>query len=521
MSSRTVRSGVMLVAVVVAVMVIQSQRTTTSISGTNSPSPVRISHTPISQATVNQATEKSQPAPSTKPTTTPRQPVMSYTVPHCGWGLLNRLGLKFRVDDATSAWLHSPVPGSKMNTIIVDVVFPSTEAVQSVDFNLRIAGDTTLRGGLTRRRSVTGATARYEIAVRAPSMPGKYTLDVIVTWVGDNFVGSRWKLPNRNDNPPFEEKKRKCLAAVYDDRDSCEIYGTPILTQNIIVEAAPPSPSKKVDSLCADDVSIGAQGAWERVVRGSVEDNRLLDDPVGLNRFDGTAWAWRPEGCRLEYFTPGTALSCLRRRKLLRVLLFGDSMLVEQFNMLRELFASTRARELSGKTRALRYMMFSTEEIQIKFVRAYTTSGGRSVLANAGTIARLMVDFQPDVAIGNFAVLHWQQNREPLRRWEAQLTSVCQALESYSQWKAEAYYLGPTQIQLGRTQGLQPSRTRSFARSAHRILSTCGFRYLDVHNMSVSRRESSFDGQHWACYHTYGGVSHMLLQLILNRICNR
>ena len=162
-------------------------------------------------------------------------------------------------------------------------------------------------------------------------------------------------------------------------------------------------------------------------------------------------------------------------------------------------------------------MSFEADGIVFQFIRGYTTSGGHSVIASATTVVKYILNFNADVVIGNFAVLHWQQNSEPVHKWEAQLRSAC---VGWTPTKPTlAFYLGPTQIQLGRTQGLQPARTRLFARAAQRILGQCGFQYIEVHNLTASRRESSFDGQHWACYHTYGGVSHTILQVFLNRLC--
>jgi hypothetical protein len=79
--------------------------------------------------------------------------------------------------------------------------------------------------------------------------------------------------------------------------------------------------------------------------------------------------------------------------------------------------------------------------------------------------------------------------------------------------------MGHTAIQMGRTQGLQPMRTFAFSEAAAAALRGTAFQYFDPYNLTVARRESSFDGQHWACYHRYGGVSHTILTLMLNHVC--
>ena len=129
--------------------------------------------------------------------------------------------------------------------------------------------------------------------------------------------------------------------------------------------------------------------------------------------------------------------------------------------------------------------------------------------------------FLPSLVVANLAVLHWQQNMRTLAAWQSNLNTFQRAMHNACQKISHFYYLGPTLIQMGRTQGLQPRRTSAFAAVARDTLSggACRVRYLSPYNLSVSRRESAFDGQHWACYHEVGGVAHVIAQLFLNDLC--
>ena len=187
--------------------------------------------------------------------------------------------------------------------------------------------------------------------------------------------------------------------------------------------------------------------------------------------------------------------------------------------------------------------------LRVRFARSYTTKGGHSVIAAVGTIARQLLSVDPDVVAGNLASLHWQQNMRSQEQWEGNLRAFGDTLrrhlarrvkKSSTDGAAEEgpeerlfYYWGNTMIQMGRTQGLNSGRTAAFNEAARRILqqqeplaeaaggggaiasspSPPFVTYFDPLHLSVARRESSFDGQHWACYHRYGGVSATITQL--------
>ena len=108
------------------------------------------------------------------------------------------------------------------------------------------------------------------------------------------------------------------------------------------------------------------------------------------------------------------------------------------------------------------------------------------------------------------------------QQWERALQKLVLKLEGHESWKVlskgRAYFVGPTLIQMGRTQGLQPSRTDAFALLAKQTLKK--FQFFDPYAMSVARRESAFDGEHWACYHKYGGVSQQIAQMFLQQLCS-
>jgi hypothetical protein len=105
----------------------------------------------------------------------------------------------------------------------------------------------------------------------------------------------------------------------------------------------------------------------------------------------------------------------------------------------------------------------------------------------------------------------------PLEDWSRALTEFDSLVSRRFSPAVRKIYVGHTLIQMGRTQGLQPARTEAFSRAARRKLQH--FEFFDPLELSHSRREAAFDGQHWACYHLYGGVSMSITHLLLSGIC--
>lgn len=161
--------------------------------------------------------------------------------------------------------------------------------------------------------------------------------------------------------------------------------------------------------------------------------------------------------------------------------------------------------------------MPNSSRILVKFFRSYTTQHGSSVIGHPRVVAEQLSSLRADVLLGNFAVLHWQQNMRKSEDWKRNLEQFKAFFAAHEANIPFKYYFGHTLIQMGRTQGLQPSRTELFSSTARETLTQ--WRYFDPYNLSLSRRESAFDGQHWACYHEYGGVSLTIMQLFLSYIC--
>lgn len=229
-------------------------------------------------------------------------------------------------------------------------------------------------------------------------------------------------------------------------------------------------------------------------------------------------------------------MRCFASQEIRNIGLFGDSMMVE---FVRQLSSLLEAPIRQGKFKRLRFMELQVPQeagksLRIRFSRSYTTREGNSVIATPSTILSQLLGIHPDVILGNFAVLHWQQNMRTQSAWEENLKALRLLLtppDRSRSWQQRggAYYLGPTLIHMGRTQGLEPTRTAAFAAAAQRILASCAngsstncerFRMFQPMNLSSSRREGAYDGQHWACYHTFGGISQMTTQLWLNQLCN-
>jgi hypothetical protein len=356
--------------------------------------------------------------------------------------------------------------------------------------------------------ALTGVLSTFDAEHRAYTVEfpvsnwdaGDYEADVVVSWIADRFLGQRWQLPSRNDNPPFDQMKSKCISLTLEGK--CERFGVRVWNGKLTA----PHAERKV--VC----DWFAAGRWLPAV---VPDS-LLDDPVGLNRFRGVVQEWKPYSCSSPIQRQVDAvLASLRSQGIARIALFGDSMLVEQFHMLHAFFGSSAAIS-SGKFGGLRSMEFHTPDIWVKFFRSYTTSGGHSVIGKPRTVVDQLATFTPDAVVGNLAVLHWQQNMRGEAEWRKNLQEFNERFTGRFPALVKAHravYFGPTLIHMGRTQGLQPKRTAAFAAAARAELAA--FHFFDPMNVSIARRESSFDGQHWACYHRYGGVSHTISQLLL------
>ncbi|CUG86257.1 membrane-associated protein, putative [Bodo saltans] len=449
--------------------------------------------------------------------------------PLCGVSLMRALNYTLLTDKAE--W--TPCGEDQCFEVVLSATGATYEDVVLAG---RLTAVGVIASGVTRRISSNQFAVIFGPFPHAPHRLGHtLSVDVLLTWVGPFFLGQRWSLPDRNDDPPLETKKAKCLALSLSG--ACDRFGVAVFSR-----PSEPWPllksSPRRAALCKTDAEISSNGEWERLQEGDTLGTALLDDMVGLNRLNGTAWQWLPSACSLRLFSRENVLQCFQSRGIREVGLFGDSMMVE---FVRQLSNLMQASIRQGKHKRLRYMEFdakgdSGHRIRVRFSRSYTTKEGSSVIASPSTILSQLLATSPDVILGNFAVLHWQQNMMPLSAWEENLKRVRGLLtpvDASRPWQrgrgGNAFYLGPTLIQMGRTQGLEPSRTAAFSAAARRILSDCGdeaapcaagFRMFQPMNLSSSRREGAYDGQHWACYHTYGGISQMTTQLWLNQLCN-
>jgi hypothetical protein len=466
--------------------------------------------------------------------------------PLCGRRLLDALHVSFRVSgtkwdacDGSGGWCYW------VGILVMGNVYPD------VTLSSRLVGPNSIVQGIARRVDARTFRVTFGPFDSAAMQSSGFDVDVLVTWVGPFFVGQRWVLPDRNDDPPFSTKKTKCLDLAL--QGSCERFGFAVLRR--LGEAWPAAklPEETPSApLCTTDHDIGANGAWSRlppVADASSGVQRLLADSVGLNTFNGSAWRWSPSHCRITIFTKADALQCFHRQRIHNIGLFGDSMMVEFVRQLSNLF-DVPIRQ--GKLKRLRFMEMTIpqpfdddepSQVRIRFSRSYTTRGGNSMIASPSTILEQLLATSPEVILGNAAVLHWQQNMMSVGEWGDNLRTLRELLlpgDRSRPWQKElagvverrnnAFYLGPTLIQMGRTQGLEPPRTTAFAKTAETILSACSqsrhdnscsrFRMFWPMNLSSSRREGAYDGQHWACYHTYGGISQMITQLWLNQLCN-
>lgn len=291
----------------------------------------------------------------------------------------------------------------------------------------------------------------------------------------------------------------------------------------------------KKNGLCKSSQDVSSQGAWYKIkneefpnVIPSEEERRLLDDFVGLNRFQGGVWKWQPRNCYLKWFSRTEALHELNSKSIKQITLFGDSMLLEQFHNLKKLLAPDAV--IRSRTQhKMRSMSFSaSESLTVTFVRSYTTSKGRSVIAAPKLILGQIAATKPDIILGNAAVLHWQQNMRSFEDWNSNINVLAKSLCSFAPTRVDSaktlFYFGPTLIQMGRTQGLQPHRTSAFGDAARNAFEReCGgtkFAPFWMYNASISRREAAFDGQHWGCYREFGGVAQTFTQMFLNILLN-
>ena len=240
-------------------------------------------------------------------------------------------------------------------------------------------------------------------------------------------------------------------------------------------------------------------------------------------------------------------------------------MLVEQFYIWAGILGVPHGSIRNGKGGGgLRWMQFITDvftiqgesvRVEVRFVRGYTTSSGKSVIAPHSRLHSEMTQYNAPIVLTNLASLHWQQNMRSYSEWADAVTSFKDRITAAPLKKSTSattttiatalpllvVYWGATQVQMGRTQGLNPSRTKAFnnvARAAfgpfdvlkaamktspescatRGVKSTTMTAYYDPLPLSLVRRESSFDGQHWACYHRYGGVSTSIALQFLNEL---
>lgn len=238
-------------------------------------------------------------------------------------------------------------------------------------------------------------------------------------------------------------------------------------------------------------------------------------------------------------------------------------MLVEQFYIWAGILGVAHGSIRNGKgAGGLRWMQYisdvftiqgSSVRVEVRFVRGYTTSSGKSILAPHARLLSDMSQYNAPIVLTNLASLHWQQNMRPYSEWAESVTSFKDRISNAAAKKSVSTALkvplpqlvvfwGATQVQMGRTQGLNPSRTKAFNNVARSVFGSfdalktttkssggCAARggtsiaatitaYYDPLPLSLARRESSFDGQHWACYHRYGGVSTSIALQFLNEL---
>jgi hypothetical protein len=175
--------------------------------------------------------------------------------------------------------------------------------------------------------------------------------------------------------------------------------------------------------------------------------------------------------------------------------------------------------------------------LTVVFLRSYTTSEGRSVLAAPHVVAQQLQRYRPQLVLGNLAVLHWQQNMRSAADWRGNVATFAAAMcKAYGPPSASRngtiydaaspglFYWGDGMIQMGRTQGLQPLRSQEFTAVAwDELRRPCdpsdprraSWQLVSPRAATAARREAAYDGQHWACYHQYGGVAATLFQLFL------
>jgi hypothetical protein len=416
----------------------------------------------------------------------------------CGTALTKSLGctLTTKIVESTEAQL----------TV---AVLHTGATLEGAYFVARAVGPT-IRRGRVSQQSNCSVTVTFSDFVES----GTYSVDIVLTWVGAKYVGQRWRLPDRNDNPPFLEKKRKCLDLSL--TGDCSRFGSVVFEAVHHFTAQPVGVVAR--SAAGGVAQAGSAGSWRRMSSSDAERLPELADSIGLNSFNGSQWLWATDAWGPVVPSMEAVRRCLARQKIRSIALFGDSMMVEMFNMLAAFF-DARSRVTQGKFKRLRFMEFTTSDdgLKIRFSRSYTTQQGSSVIAQPATIVRQLELSRPDMIIGNMAVLHWQQNMQLLQQWERALSEFNKLVSQRFPSSVRKIYVGHTQIQMGRTQGLQPSRTESFSEAAKAQLTH--FEYFDPLELSHSRREAAFDGQHWACYHFFGGVSMSITQLLLTGVC--
>ena len=219
---------------------------------------------------------------------------------------------------------------------------------------------------------------------------GQYLVDVVLSWVAARFVGQRWMLPSRNDDPPFAEKKRKCLQLTL--QGDCERFGYTILASRLQLTGFDVPPQRE----CRRE-ELTRNGNWLPVPSQEAAQRPLLVDSVGLNTFRSVGWMWSPTvGCQLTMHTAASLEQCFARLHIARIAFVGDSMMLEQFHMLKSILVGPNAKLKTARVNKLRHTEFTTAfGVTVRFMRSYTTSGGHSVIAAPLTIASQIHAFSP------------------------------------------------------------------------------------------------------------------------------
>ncbi|KEG08609.1 hypothetical protein DQ04_06811020 [Trypanosoma grayi] len=503
----------------------------------------------------NLFTGAADPQLSTPPPITRLRTLDAMDEESCGREAMAALGVVLRA----VPWLQPPD-----GFFAVDV-FSMGEQHADVALSGRAVSNHTILHAVVRR-----STSRHHVVLFGPlptDADGEgFAVQLLLTWVGPRFLGQRWWLPPRNNNPPFAVRRQTCLGVELSGR--CEQFGVTIYNGTWKGSGAGARAGHAAVS-CTGQWGNIEQGHWRRLSPAAEQDvavRRLLLDDIGLNQFNDGWWWWRAHACKSHVRDKADAFVCMRQRHVRTITLVGDSMMVEWFYMFVQLLSGAEKQEDLQKlvrarkwgqglrARTLEYTAAWSDgredsRVTVRLYRSYTTKHGRSVMLSPSMIVKQLMTSVWDehdegqLLLMNLAQLHFQQSMYTEESWAAFLSEFaelyyCHVVLRHDQCDAvakeegnmtttatasprpSAFFVGPSLIQMGRTQGLEPMRTQAFAHTARTLLERVGITFLGFpHAVTAARRESAFDGQHWACYHQHGGVAQMLVQTFLAGFC--